>query len=274
VTVYVVGAHGDAKPVQTISGSLTGQNGPIGVAVDADGNIYVVNLNSASYDGSVTVYAAGSTGNVPPAHDINGSLTGVQYPQAIALDPKRNIYITNAYNYSVTVYAAGATGNVNPIRTIIGSKTGLSDPQGIALDAANNIYVANQNNSSITVYRARANGNVASIRTIVGEKTGTPPARPATPRRSGSWSARRRSYSSPPASPFASEDRVGLTRTRARLRRFVASGPASGSAPESGSRSALARLAGLRSELPGAPNGFRRNSAMPRAHLNTRGICS
>ena len=175
VTVYAAGAMGNAKPIQTIAGSNTGLNNPYDVAVDADGDIYVVNGNN-----SVTVYAGGATGNVAPMQTISGSNTGLNLPLGIALDPVNgDIYVANAGEgastpQSVTIYAPGATGNVAPIGTIEGANTGLSEPAGLVLDASGNIYVPNLNNgqgASVTVYAAGATGNVVPMRTISGSRT-------------------------------------------------------------------------------------------------------
>lgn len=84
VYVYAAGEHGNVAPVQVISGSKTGLNGPSSVAVDAGHNIYVVN-SGPSVGGSVTVYAAGATGNVAPIQTIEGSKTGLSLPFGIAI---------------------------------------------------------------------------------------------------------------------------------------------------------------------------------------------
>jgi 6-phosphogluconolactonase (cycloisomerase 2 family) len=166
VTVYAAGAPGNAPPIQTITGSKTGLSGCVGIAVDANGNIYVAN-NS----GSVTVYAAGANGNVAPIRTISGGSTGMDEPTGIALDASNNIFVANNGDNSVTVYAKGANGNVAPIRTIRGGRTGMEGAFGLALDASRNIYIANYGNNSVTVYAKGANGNVAPIRTISGGST-------------------------------------------------------------------------------------------------------
>ncbi len=173
VAVYPAGSNGTVAPSATISGSNTGLNAPWGITVDASGNIYVANYDYvASYDGgTVTIYPAGSNGNVAPSAIIGGSNTGLIYPHTIVVDAEGNIYVTNHGSSSgradtVTVFPAGSNGNVAPSATIAGSNTGLSDPRGIALDANGNIYVANYDASTVTVYPAGSNGNVAPSETI------------------------------------------------------------------------------------------------------------
>lgn len=175
VTVYPIGVSGNVKPIQTISGSKTGLIDPTDVALDASGNIYVANQNGEDND-SVTVYAAGSNGNVSPIRTIAGSNTAMNYAFGVALDSSQNVYVTNGSGGSsgqgsITVYSAGATGNVAPVSTIAGSKTKLDVPFGLALDTANNIYVPNYNSNALTVYAAGATGNVAPIQRIAGERT-------------------------------------------------------------------------------------------------------
>jgi hypothetical protein len=133
---------------------------------------YVTNVRSRS----VTAYAKGANGNIPPILTISGSNTGLHVPQGIAIDAGRNVYVVNNSPSSVTVYAKGSHGNAAPQQTIRGSNTGLSAPEGIAVDAGLDIYVANSQGGpnglgSVTVYAAGANGNVAPIRTISGSNT-------------------------------------------------------------------------------------------------------
>src|SRR5690349_1296108 len=140
VTVYAPGASGNATPTATIAGGSTGLNQPGAIALDGAGNIYVANELGFSSN-SVTVYAAGASGNATPTATIAGSNTGLSVPVVIAVDGAGKIYVTNFGNNSITVYAAGASGNATPTATIAGGNTGLSGPVGIALDGAGNIYV-------------------------------------------------------------------------------------------------------------------------------------
>lgn len=178
IVIYAPNASGNAKPIGSILGSQTGLNGPVGVALDASANIYVTN-KALGIQGneSVTVYAAGSTGNVAPTQTIAGTSTGLDNPVQLALDSSSNIYVANltypnSGNGSLTVYPAGANGNVAPTETIEGAKTELDLPGGIAVDSSDRIYAANLADSSIAVYAVGSNGNVAPINTISGSKTG------------------------------------------------------------------------------------------------------
>jgi len=132
------------------------------------GKLYVANY----FGSSITVYAAGASGNATPTATIAGGNTGLNGPGGIALDGAGNIYVTNFLGNSITVYAAGASGNATPTATIAGGNTGWVNPAGITLDGAGNIYVANDGGNSITVHAAGSSGNVTPMATIAGGNTG------------------------------------------------------------------------------------------------------
>jgi hypothetical protein len=184
ITVYAALASGNAAPIATIQGSNTGLNVPTGIAVDAEGRLYVANAG-----GAITVYAPGANGNSTPIANIQGSSTGLDEPIGIAVDGSGKIYVSNFLScgndpasQSIEVFAAGATGNASPIATIQGASTGLDGAYGIAVDAAGRLYVANTtlcpemssstSLGSITVYAPGATGNVPPIARIAGISSG------------------------------------------------------------------------------------------------------
>jgi sugar lactone lactonase YvrE len=153
ITIYPPGANGNVGPEATISDSATGHhtqlNSPAGLALDTAGDIYVTNESN-----SITIYAAGSKGDIAPKATISGSNTGLATPRGIAIDNNGNIYVANASDgvvtdededdsntgrkqpATITVYPPGSDGNVKPIATIAGSLTSLAHPEGIAIGPA------------------------------------------------------------------------------------------------------------------------------------------
>jgi hypothetical protein len=86
VRVYAPDARGDAKPIRTIGGNATRLAFPQGIAVDSDGNVYVV--NEVAFDtrrGNVVVFGPGANGNVKPVQYLRGSKTGLKNASAIAI---------------------------------------------------------------------------------------------------------------------------------------------------------------------------------------------
>jgi 6-phosphogluconolactonase (cycloisomerase 2 family) len=129
IAVFSPNSNGNIAPARIIQGAATGLNEPLGIALDASGNLYVSNHAG----NSVTIFAAGANGNVAPLRVITGSKTGLSGPTGVTVDSNGYVYVANNSTPSITVYAAGATGNVVPIRTIAGSNTGLNRPYGLAL---------------------------------------------------------------------------------------------------------------------------------------------
>jgi sugar lactone lactonase YvrE len=161
ITIYPALANGNVPPISVIRGRKTGLDGLNGLTLDSSGNIYVSNLGTETHLPSITVYAAGSTGDVTPTRTITGSLTKLANPAELALDSSRNVYATN--DVRLTMYAAGANGNVKPIRRIHGHLAMLKGPEGIAVDSSDNIYEASYRSYPIKVYAAGSNGDVAPI---------------------------------------------------------------------------------------------------------------
>jgi len=77
ILVYSAGAHGDAKPIRTISGPKTQLAGADGLALDARSRIYVTTASPLSGPTSVLVFAPNADGNVKPVREIEGAQTGL-----------------------------------------------------------------------------------------------------------------------------------------------------------------------------------------------------
>ena len=144
----ILGVSGDGGPATGASLS-----GPLGVAVDATGNIYVADtgnsrIRKVSSAGTITTVAGngimGFSGDGGPATGAS-----LYQPERIAVDAVGNIYVADAYNYRIRkVSPAGIITTVagNGIRGFSGDGEPATAAElsayGVAVDAAGNIYVA------------------------------------------------------------------------------------------------------------------------------------
>jgi hypothetical protein len=176
ITVYPATANGNVAPVQVITGNLTGLNGPWGIAVDKEHNIYAANNLATSTKPllySITVYKAGADGNVAPIRTITGKKTQLCSPTGIAVASTGEIYVDNAPGlcgtYAVREFKKGANGNAAP-RSIVGPNTALSSPVAVAL-YEKDLYVVNQGNVApvaLLGFKADAKGNTPPVSDVTG----------------------------------------------------------------------------------------------------------
>jgi hypothetical protein len=143
IVEFAPGASGNATPARTITGPRNGLSNPMGIALDAAQNLYVVNYSDADpngvptnalYTGSISEYASGWRAETPP----NRTISEVDRPLAIAIDGAGNLYTGNTTggdgtSDSVMEYAAGALDGAGPIHTITGQSAGVSNPAGVAI---------------------------------------------------------------------------------------------------------------------------------------------
>lgn len=79
VNVYPANATGTTAPLRTISGGLTGLDGPGGIAFGPNGELIVTSYLA----NKVLVFASGASGNVAPIHEV---ATTTIYPQGLSLN--------------------------------------------------------------------------------------------------------------------------------------------------------------------------------------------
>lgn len=73
---------------------------------------------TGGFDGSVTEYSPGASGNVAPIATITGPNTQIHGPSGLAVDSAGEVFVGFPEGGAVAVYPAGANGDVAPIRMI------------------------------------------------------------------------------------------------------------------------------------------------------------
>ena len=117
--------------------STSALNGPSGVAVDANGNIYISDENNGRVL-KETLSVGSYTEMALPTSTLNA-------PQGIAVDGSGSVYIADSGNNRVlkeTLAAGSYTESALPTST-------LNAPQGIAVDGSGNVYIADTSNNRV-----------------------------------------------------------------------------------------------------------------------------
>lgn len=122
---------------------------PTGIAVDANGNVYVADsgnnaIRKITMPGVVVSTLAGS-GLVGAANNAVGTSASFDNPNGVAVDAAGNVYVADTYNNLIRkVTSAGA------VSTFAGTGGGtFSFPSGVAVDSSGNVYVADSNSGLI-----------------------------------------------------------------------------------------------------------------------------
>lgn len=144
-TVSTLAGSGDAGYADGTGNKAT-FNSPRGLALDAQGNLYVADqgnnlIRKVTAAGVVTTIAgkttAGYVDNVTP--------TNAQFnqPNGIALDAQGNIYVADLQNYAIRkITTAGV------VTTVVGGSklsTLISNPGALTFDAKGNLFISDQN---------------------------------------------------------------------------------------------------------------------------------
>lgn len=173
ITVYARSAAGNAAPLRTIQGALTGLSQPKQLHVDTLNNEIAV----ANGNGAITIFSRTASGNVTPLRTIAGALTGLSNPAGVFVDAVNNeIVVGNWGNHTITVYPRTASGNVAALRTITSGASavvGFGNPGAMAIDVTNNEYYVTNcvSHPRVAVFARMANGQVPPLRVIEGQNT-------------------------------------------------------------------------------------------------------
>jgi len=141
------------------TGSTARFNGPQGVAVDANGNVYVADtynntLRKVTLSGVVTTLAG--LARTSGSSDGTGNAARFNNPYGVAVDGSGNVYVADTSNHTIRMVTP--SGVVTTLAGLAGS-SGSSDgtgsaarfykPYGVAVDGSGNVYVADTYNQTI-----------------------------------------------------------------------------------------------------------------------------
>ncbi|MCH6198943.1 YDG domain-containing protein [Aquiflexum sp. LQ15W] len=171
--------------VSTLAGSTSGFangigsaaqfQGPISLAVDASGNVYVADVENhrirkITPEGGVSTLAGSSDGFA----DGQGTAAQFNQPGGVSLDILGNVYVADAGNSRIRkITPAGQVSTLAGSSARGGAQDGQGTaaqfrrPVGVALDASGNVYVADQNN-----HRIRKITPAGVVSTLAGSTAG------------------------------------------------------------------------------------------------------
>lgn len=129
---------------------------PMGVAVDASGNVYVADrlnhmIRKISGETVSTVAGNGSMGSA----DGYGTSATFQYPNNLAVDASGNIYVADQQNHTIRrIDASGyvsAFAGTTSAGVVNGTGAGvrLNSPYGLSIDSQGTLYVAETGNQDV-----------------------------------------------------------------------------------------------------------------------------
>jgi sugar lactone lactonase YvrE len=153
------GVNADGTGSST-GGKLSIAHGATVVSDNADSD--AITLRGSDVD-----IATGANPALVGAHRIlsttpTATLTGLDFPGALAFDAHGNLYVANVGNNTVSEFAPGRT-------TPSAILTGLDEPVSLAFDAQGNLYVANNGANSVgTTVSVFAPGSTTPTRTLTG----------------------------------------------------------------------------------------------------------
>lgn len=185
IIATVAGDHTAGYAGETQLATAAELNGPMGVTLDAQGNLYIADTENHRIRrvDAVTGIITTAAGNGVGTYSGDGGLAtsaSIYLPYAVAFDLFGNMYIPDSGNHRVRLVLASdglistvaGTGNPGNGTCTNGNPTSedLKNPSGVALDAASNLYIADtadecirKTNSTATTMTTIAQSNLSSL---------------------------------------------------------------------------------------------------------------
>jgi len=126
------------NPAGTVTTFASGLVDPKGIAVDANGNVYIANTNVNS------VLRYSPTGEQSTVLTSTAVIAGkkLSFPTGLAVDASGNVYVSDSGNNRILEVPPSGTPTVL-------NATGLNTPFGIGIGPTGNLFIADENNNRI-----------------------------------------------------------------------------------------------------------------------------
>jgi hypothetical protein len=174
---------GVGNPGQDGIGAAAEFDNPLGIAIDASGNLYVADsgndtIRKVSPSGNVTTLAGLATkfGDT----DGTGSTARFSNPTGVAVDAGGNVFVADSGNFVVRkITPAGVVSTIAGTAGVLGSADGTGSAaqfnalNGIAIDANGNLYVTDANNTIRKITSAGVVTTLAGAPNVTGSSNGT-----------------------------------------------------------------------------------------------------
>jgi hypothetical protein len=169
-------AGGTPTPVTMLTS--TSVVGPVGVAFDGAGNMWVSNY---SVDTLVKFTAAqvAAGGNQTPVLSISGANTALHGPETCNFASNGDLWVTNSATNTVIAFTPAqlaAGGNVTPAITISATGGSLHYPFATLFDPSGNLWVSNSDANTVVMYapaQLAAGGALAPTITLSSTASGS-----------------------------------------------------------------------------------------------------
>jgi sugar lactone lactonase YvrE len=143
---------GSPTPTVSIRDSIPGHasaGGPVGLAFDAKGNLWVSDLPDSSVE-EYTPSQLSSSGKPSPAIVLSSSSHSLGQPSGIAFDSTGNLWVANIETNTLVKFAASqlaTSGSPTPVVTLSqdAADSSIYGPLSIAFDPTGNLWLSNGN---------------------------------------------------------------------------------------------------------------------------------